>query len=396
MIRVAYDPFVFLYQRRGGISRSFVELALRGQEMELFAPRILTAVFINAMLREHRQRLRVEGWSPRGRFGGGIERWRFHVGRLMLPWLWARYALMTPADILHETLQVPPASRRFPGPWVTTIMDLIPEHTADDTKPRSRALRWREDSIRHATAVIVPSDSTARDLSRRWPEVSGRIRKIHLGCELPLRRTCRRPLSAVEPNYLLWVGTRESYKNFPGFVAALARLDRWADTHGLVFFGGSGLTATERSMLTKAGWGRAVHYLEGDDDLLADAYAGARALVYPSRMEGFGLPPLEAMSFGCPVICGNASSLPEVAGEAAIQVDPDHAEEMASAIDTLLGDPGQRERRIRLGIEQARRFSWARCAREHADLYRELVERSRGERIAGNPNPRHESGRKTV
>lgn len=384
MMRVAYDPFVFLYQRRGGISRSFVELAVQGREMALFTPSILAPISINDLLHEHRAGLRLAGWQPRGAVQDAIERWRFHVGRLMIPWLWGHYAVTTTADILHETLQVPPASRRFPGPWVTTIMDLIPEITADPTQPRSRLLRWREDSVRHATAVIVPSDSTARALCSRWPEASEKIRTIHLGCELPLQRARRRPLPDVEPGYLLWVGARDHYKNFSVFCAALARINRPADRPGLVFFGGGVLTARERLMLGEAGWGNPIHSIAGDDDLLADAYAGARVLVYPSRMEGFGLPPLEAMSFGCPVVCGNTTSLPEVAGDAAIQVNPDQAEEMASAICTLLRDPDARDQRICRGIAQARRFSWERCAREHAELYRELVEERRPERLAGN------------
>lgn len=109
------------------------------------------------------------------------------------------------------------------------------------------------------------------------------------------------------------------------------------------------------------------------DEELPLLYAGARVLLYPSFYEGFGLPIIEAMSCGCPVITSNISSMPEIGGEAAIYVDPKNTEEIAQKLKLIMTDQNLRTDLIRKGFENIKRFSWEKCARETAEVYRELV-----------------------
>lgn len=110
-----------------------------------------------------------------------------------------------------------------------------------------------------------------------------------------------------------------------------------------------------------------------DDSRLATCFKEAAVFIYPSLYEGFGLPVLEAMGQGCPVVTSNRSSLPEIAGDAALLVDPQDPELLADAIEQVLTNPTRREEMIRKGREQAGRFSWEKNARETLEIYRELL-----------------------
>ena len=128
----------------------------------------------------------------------------------------------------------------------------------------------------------------------------------------------------------------------------------------------------EVAELTQLGLTNCVHQVSGDDGLLASYYQGATAFIYPSLYEGFGIPPLEAMNFGCPVVCSNTSSLPEVVGDAAVFFDPSSDESMRVAIEDLLRNDGLRTEMIRRGYARVQHFSWAKCAAETAAIYRQV------------------------
>src|SRR5207245_7278645 len=113
--------------------------------------------------------------------------------------------------------------------------------------------------------------------------------------------------------------------------------------------------------------------LSGDDDLLTRLYWHASALVFPSLYEGFGMPPLEAMSLACPVICSRTSSLPEIVGDAAELFDPTDPAEMAASIETVLSTSDRAARLRSLGLERVKGFSWERCAAETYEVYRSLL-----------------------
>ena len=116
-----------------------------------------------------------------------------------------------------------------------------------------------------------------------------------------------------------------------------------------------------------------VMHVGGSDERLAAMYKGAAALVYPSKYEGFGIPPLEAMSLDCPVICSNTSSIPEVVGEAGEYFDPFDQDSIRAAIERVLQSPARRQQLVVLGRSRCKLFSWERCAEQTAAVYRRLV-----------------------
>jgi glycosyltransferase involved in cell wall biosynthesis len=264
------------------------------------------------------------------------------------------------ADLFISTYYTTPLST----PSVFMAYDMIPEIVGADL----REPMWREKhyGIGHASAYISISENTAGDLIKFFPEISPEsVTVAHCGVQKIFSPASPDEISrfktkyGISKPYFLGVGVGSSYKNSILFFQGLAQL---ATKQGfeIVCTGSGGLLPPELRANTS---GIAVHMLQLSDEELRLAYAGAVALVYPSKYEGFGLPVLEAMSCGCPVItCANAS-IPEVAGEAALYVSDQDVNGMANALCDVQ-KPEVRNTLIAAGLEQAKKFSWSSMAQK--------------------------------
>jgi glycosyltransferase involved in cell wall biosynthesis len=180
-------------------------------------------------------------------------------------------------------------------------------------------------------------------------------------------------LPAPRRPFFLFVGLRGGYKNFDRLVSAYAACSKLRNEYDLVAFGGGGFSSKERDVILSHGLGEQVHQQGGDDSVLSALYRQAALFVYPSLYEGFGIPPLEAMSLDCPVVCSNTSSIPEVVGDAAVQFDPNDVESIGSALRSVAFDPQCRaELRLR-GQSRIAEFSWRKCAMETLDVYQKVL-----------------------
>jgi alpha-1,3-rhamnosyl/mannosyltransferase len=171
--------------------------------------------------------------------------------------------------------------------------------------------------------------------------------------------------------YVLFVGTLEPRKNLSVLVKALSIMETDIPLL-LTGWSGWGEKPWLREIVALGLQNRVVVTGYLDDETLAHVYAGASAFVYPSHYEGFGLPVLEAMACGCPVICSNCSSLPEVAGDSAILIDPQDPELLANALDGVLHDSCLRQRLIYSGLQRARAFSWSKTAVETLNVFEKI------------------------
>ncbi|HET8551271.1 MAG TPA: glycosyltransferase family 1 protein, partial [Gammaproteobacteria bacterium] len=177
-------------------------------------------------------------------------------------------------------------------------------------------------------------------------------------------------------HYLLAVGTLEPRKNITSLIRAYEKIpSRVRRRFPLALAGMKGWhygeIGREMEPLVATGEIKLLGYLS--DDELPQVYAGSCMLVYPSIYEGFGLPPLEAMACGVPVIASNRASLPEVVGDAGILVEPYDIDAIAEAIVGLIDDAHERERRSHAGLERSGDFSWQKCARETMAVYRQAL-----------------------
>ena len=274
-------------------------------------------------------------------------------------------------DMVHATsAAVPPTGGR---PLVATVHDLAFRHYPDAYPSAGRRYHDRAARIVAAEAarVIAVSQATAHDLTELYGVEPGRITVVPLGADPPGpgdQAAAARLLGdlGVRGPFLLAVGTLEPRKNLPRLLAAFGEVTDELPDHHLVVAGPVGWGPTLRPT-----WDSVRVKLAGPvgDAVLHALYRGADGLAYPSLYEGFGLPVLEAMAHGLPVLTSSRSSLPEVAGDAALLVDPMSVEAIAGAVNALLTDPALRSRLIARGHAQAATFTWERAAAATAASY---------------------------
>lgn len=281
------------------------------------------------------------------------------------------------AQLAHSSyFRLPAATGRAKPKSVVTVYDFTYERYF--SRAQRVAHSWQKyRAIRKADAVLCISESTRRDLFQFVPDVDpSKVVVTHLAANAVFfdardavtdaAVTAAVPASAREAGYLIYVGSRRTYKNFGPLVQALAELP----LH-LVCVGGGPMTTPEEIAAKRALSGRLHHVSWADDRLLRALYCQAVGLVFPSLYEGFGIPLVEAMAAGCPVVASNVSSLPEVGGNAGLMLNDVNADTLRRAILDILV-PARRSEMIERGFEQARRFTWPRCFDATLNAYSDL------------------------
>jgi glycosyltransferase involved in cell wall biosynthesis len=258
----------------------------------------------------------------------------------------------------------------FRGKRILTVHDMTYELFPGRFSPLDPAIRDKRISIDRADAIIAVSASAKNDLVRLCGIPPQRVTVIYHGNSLIVTPQEKPPVNGP---YVLYVGQRVPHKNFPVLLNAYCRSVRVNRECGLVCFGGDPFTEEEKQVLARHGLlGRACH-AGGSDERLAACYSGASLLVYPSLYEGFGLPLLEAMHYGCPVVASNAGSLPEIGGPAGMYFDPNSPDELATLMERVLSDTTMRKQMIDRGFIREKEFSWDACASKTLALYKSLL-----------------------
>jgi glycosyltransferase involved in cell wall biosynthesis len=292
-----------------------------------------------------------------------------------------RLAAGARVDLVHSLANTAPAWGRFRR--VVTVHDLIykrfPETHAGIRDVGMRVLVPL--GVRRSHRVIADSNSTRRDLVELLGVPRERISVAPLGlgavrrCEPPAEPELRRRLGLGERRLVLSLSAKRPHKNLLALIEALARIP--AERRPLLVLPGY-VTAYEahlRECADSLGVREDVRFFGWlPEEQLEGLWSAADAFVFPSLYEGFGLPVLEAMARGVPVACSDASSLPEVAGDAALLFAPGDVGAIAGALERLLGDRAEAARLRARGLERARQFTWARTAHATLEAYRRALE----------------------
>jgi glycosyltransferase involved in cell wall biosynthesis len=304
---------------------------------------------------------------------------------------WPRALKADKIDLAHTQYNIPLFGA--PCPVVTTVHDLSFRVHPDLFLPKDRWIlnTLVPRSMQKAASVIAVSESTRRDILRFCPGVSKENVRVVLEAadarfQLPsegqetARGMANKRLGLDDRPYLLAVGVLQPRKNLAVLLDAFAllklglKIEGNPPPHRLIIAGKRGWlddTDTQLAALPEEVSRDIVLAGYVADDDLPTLYGGADALGYPSRYEGFGLPPLEAMACGCPVLVSRSSSLPEVVGDAGILLSPDDSGAWAGALGKLLSAPTVLARWRERGPERAALFSWEKAARETLEVYKE-------------------------
>ncbi len=289
------------------------------------------------------------------------------------------------ADVVHVTYNAP---FQLTGATVVTVHDVIYRRYPAYFSPRVRLLlnTLLPLSMRRADLVITDSEASRHEIAHYYPAVAEKVRVVPIAAgpvaSTPPDVAAAESLTGGRP-FVLAVGTLQPRKNIARLVEAYIRLRQAGVTDArLVVVGQAAWQSSpiQRMAAESPFAGDIIFPGYLDDATVAALYRRCTAFVYPSLYEGFGLPVLEAMACGAPVITSNLSSLPEVAGDAALLVDPHSVEAIGTALAQLIERPELRAELRRRGAQRAAQFSWERTARGVLEVYHEAVERHRARR----------------
>lgn len=365
-MKIAYDHQIFAGQAYGGISRYFCEIAERIGAFQYCDVTVYAPFYVNVFVKSTPQAV-LRGVRipdvPRTR------RLRERLGAAVVK----QTLRHSPPDVVHETYYtdttVAPKSSRI----VVTVHDMINEKLPLLMSPRDMTTQLKVEAVRRADHIICVSETTKRDLIDILGIGSSNISVIYHGWSLRIPEWKQICYDRARNPFVLYVGLRGGYKNFQKFLQAYGDSPSLKHDFKLVCFGGPTFSKGEMDSITKLGLHGRVSWVSGDDCTLRTLYSSATCLVYPSLYEGFGIPVVEAMGYGCPVVCSSAGSLPEVAADAAEYFDPSDSESIRMSIQNVVYSEDRCNTLIARGRRRAMQFSWERCARETFEVYSSLI-----------------------
>lgn len=360
-MKILFDSHIFGLQQVGGISRYFVELASQLVNIDGVDARILAPLHINRLLLESSvRRLSLNVNAGRINF-----RSRLWLDRLISQ---AMTAAMAP-DVLHTTYYLQHSRPYRAKALVLTVHDMIHELFPADFPVDDLTAARKKRAVAAADHIICVSEKTRNDLCQILGVDISRTSVVYHGVSPKRKSSC--PVPGLHRPYLLFVGQRGGYKNFAMLLRAVAGSRKLREGFRIVAFGATPFSVGEIGLMSSLGLARdAVTYSSGSDAALDSLYSAAACFVYPSAYEGFGMPLLEAMSIGCPVVAAHTSCIPEVAGDAAEFFDASSSDALAAAILKVVSSPGRSLDLTRAGYARAANFTWQNTARKTLEVYR--------------------------
>ncbi len=368
-MKVLYDDEIFFRQRFGGVSRVFATL------IEGVAHHPNHEVLFTCGYSENEYLLNLYPNTP-----SFLRTYQFPLKGKLIRGIYGRYAhsklnkqlASGKADVFHPTFYADYYLNSLgKTPLVFTVHDLIHEKTKGNAHYREMAA-IKAKNIARAKEIIVVSTHTKKDLLELYPSV--KEEHVHV---IPLAQSL--PSEATKPNglpdeYMLFTGERSGYKNFKSLLQAFAKISSSFPNLYLFCAGSSPFHADELALANSLNVGDRIKQSRLSETELRYAYTHAAAFIYPSTYEGFGIPLLEAFDSGTPVIANNATSLPEVTGDAALLVNALSIDELSSSIQQLLTDTTLRDNLIHKGKNRAAEFSWEKHISQTISVYEKALQ----------------------
>lgn len=367
-LKLLYDCQIFSNQQYGGVSRIFYELIRHFVHTENVEVNLFHGFYIN---RYPLADLKNQFASYRGRRIVYFP----HVSVILKTlnhFLFKQYAMGKQIHVYHPTNFSSHAAKWKKSPMVATVCDVIPELFPDDFPDIVRRLKVKKECIMRADHIIAISERTKKDIMAHYAIPETRISAIYPGSPELTHSTAdsRFPAFPHPRPFILFVGTRKQpYKNFLRLLSVYASSTIIHCAFDLVCFGGLPFGKTEARKIADAGVMKRVYHYAGSDAFLEALYKTANAFIYPSLYEGFGLPPLEAMANGCPVITSRIAAIPEVLGDAAVYFDPASSHSIQTTLEQTLFDSEKKQQLQTRGYEQVKKFSWSETAAKTLNAY---------------------------
>jgi glycosyltransferase involved in cell wall biosynthesis len=367
-MKVIYGHDVFTEQEYGGVTRYFSEIIQRINKSD-FELEIISGLYFN-------EYLKYLHFGDDYQINGLAINKNLIANKYSLRSINEVYQSILLKDlknvVYHQTYYSPfPIRKNLKA--VVTVHDMVHEIFPEMFHKFNVTSYSKRTSCNRAEKIIAISQSTKNDLINIFNIDPSRVEVIYHGSNFSEIFKDIEPRQDESP-YLLFVGKRQGYKNFDRILKIFARSQSISTYFKLICFGGGSFTREEIQKIEEYKLNDIVHHQSGPDSILAQYYRSARALIYPSLYEGFGIPLLEAMSMYCPVICSNSSSLPEVAADAAEYFDPKETEDMQAILEKTLFDDLLLSQLSQRGFLRQQQFKWDKTAGQTLNLYKSLLD----------------------
>jgi glycosyltransferase involved in cell wall biosynthesis len=363
-MRVFFDHQIFAFQNYGGISRYFVEVINKLHKYPDVTLKFPTLFSNNEYLTDNKVIKSTPFLRNYNLKGKGTLMMKLDTALTRLAMRKNDY------DVFHPTYYHPYHLGVNKKPTVVTCYDLIHEIYIQDDK---RSLDMKKRVLERADKIFAISKHTKSDLIKFYNIPEERVEVVYLANSLEPTSTPSFIPAHKKNRYLLYVGNRNLYKNFTVFLKAIAPILHKSKDLYLFCAGGGKFNKEEHELFNALKIESQVEQYSGSNDSLYTLYSNAIAFIYPSLYEGFGIPLLEAMSCGCPVLASNTSSLPEVGSDAALYFEPKDEESIRFAVERLISDTQLQNDLKRKGAERVKEFTWEKTALQSHALYKKLI-----------------------
>ena len=353
-MKILYDYEIFYQQKYGGISNYYFNLC---KEMIKLNNDLIVSCFL--------YKSKYISNLPKKYFNGLDVNYIPHTFNKFIESINHHYSKnikknFSP-DIIHQTYY---SNRIEPGKRVCTVYDLINEKFPEYFKNAEKISELKKKTLDNSDHVICISENTKKDLIDIFKVPDKKISITYLAS--PYTNQINTNSNKKFKNHLLYVGSRKAYKNFNGLLKAISLSKFLKNNYKIIAFGGEKYNKDDYEIIKKYKLDKSQVLFVNDKDYNLDfLYSNVDALIYPSIYEGFGIPLLEAMNFGCPVISSFKGSLREVGGNGINYFDPKNPENISEIIEKVICSEDMIKRSVLYGYERTKLFSWSECAKKN-------------------------------
>mgnify|MGYP001230274047 CR=1 FL=1 len=364
-MKIVFDYEIFTKQKYGGISNYFCclanEIIIKKKQIKIISP-LHKNFYLENFNKEHKS---AYHFSFPQKIINPIEKFNHYLTN--------RIIKKINPDIIHNTYYFKKQIKTVKAKNVLTFMDLSHELYDLKSKKNIKIAEWKKECAKSSDHIIVPSNTTKLDLMDIHKIDEKKITITHLSSDFKTEYVKNFSDKKMN-NYILFVGGRSGYKNFENFIYAYSESKKLRNEYKILIFGGEKKTVCGIDILKKYNIpNKNFTFIYGDEDKLKFLYKNVACLIFPSFYEGFGLPVIEAMRSGCPLILSNAKAFKEVAGNGLDFFDPSEVDDIKEKLETLLFSESKLKENILYGLSRANNFSWKKCAQETINAYSKIL-----------------------
>tara|TARA_B100000686_G_scaffold352911_1_gene456487 strand:- start:252 stop:1349 length:1098 start_codon:yes stop_codon:yes gene_type:complete len=359
-MKIIYDHKIFWSQKYGGISRYFVNIIKNMQKYQKIDFKIIAPFYQNTYLKNEIKREKIIGIHLKKK----IPKTSFLFEKFNN--FFFKHAVHNyKPSLIHSTYYNESINKKN-IPLIITVYDLIHEKLAIK---KNNEIFPKFKSLMMADHIISISKKTKDDLIKFYNINENKISVVYLGSNHALSNADEYKAINKQKPYILYVGSREKYKNFEFFLKGYSFSEKLKKDFNIVLFGGGKLTNNERKIISELKLDNKVIHKEGNDKELYQLYRSSKVFIFPSIYEGFGLPLVEAMANECPVICSKNQIFEEIAGEAAEYFDPTNLENFKEKVEEVIYSNSRIKELKLLGKNKSENYSWEKCTNETLKIY---------------------------